>query len=122
VFADAGFGTNRDYSSQIGIITGLRDPESVNVNVIHVTSCKAKRVALAAETLAISDVFDIGFMSKRNMEALLSRNVKLILHTNARSLYHIMISLALIPTERRLAIDISAVREGYEAHILQILF
>jgi hypothetical protein len=48
------------------------------------------------------------------MQEMLNREVKLILYTDARSLYHIVISLAPVPSERRLAIDIAAVREGYE--------
>lgn len=117
VFMDAGFGTNKDFSSQIGVITALRDPVSTRINLINVSSGKAKRVArsaLAAETLATSDAFDVGYVLKKNMELMLGRTVKLILYTDARSLYHIMISLAPVPTERRLAIDIAAVREGYE--------
>jgi hypothetical protein len=89
VFADAGFGLNKDYSSQIGVITGLRDPVTANINIINITSCQAKRVArsaLAAETLAVSDAFDAGFVLEHSMQETLNREVKLILYTDARSL------------------------------------
>jgi hypothetical protein len=101
VFVDAGFGSNKEYSSQVGGISGLRDPVKANTNAFNIASCKAKRVArsaLAAEKLAILDAFDTDFVLKHNTQKMLNREVKLILYTDARSLYHIVISLALVPS------------------------
>jgi hypothetical protein len=58
--------------------------------------------------------FYIGFSLKHRLEEILCRKVNLVLYTDACSLYHITISLDSTPTERRLAIDLAAVREGFE--------
>jgi hypothetical protein len=117
VFLDARFGTKKDQSSQIGILIGIHDPNTNCINVTHVTSCKSRRVArsaLAAEALAMSEAFDIAFSLKHSLQDMLCRKVNLVLYTDDRSLYHTTFSLASIPTERRLAIDLAAVREGFE--------
>jgi hypothetical protein len=60
VFLDASFGTNKYQLSQIGILTGIHDPNTNCINVTHVTSCKSRRVArsaLAPETLEMSEAF-----------------------------------------------------------------
>jgi hypothetical protein len=116
-FVDAAFGNNSDNSSQIGIITCLHDPETGRANIINYSSTKSRRVArsaLAAELFALPDGFDVGFALKHTLSKLLRRVVSLIWYTDARSLYHLAISLAPTPAEKRLSIDIAAVRQGVE--------
>jgi hypothetical protein len=121
VFLDAAFGTNEDHSSQVGIVVCIRDMRSSEVNLIHAASMKSRRVArsaLAAETLALSEAFDVGYVIRQSMECLLGCSLPLVLYTDARSLYHLTISLSACPTERRLAIDIAAVREAFEKRVI----
>jgi hypothetical protein len=89
----------------------------IQINVKHIPSSKSRRVALSAlpaETLAKSEAFDVGFSLKHTLEYMLCRKVNLVLYTDAHSLYHISISLASTLTEKSLAIDLAAVREGFE--------
>jgi hypothetical protein len=62
----------------------------------------------------MSEAFDVGFSLKHSLEDMLFRKVNFVLYTDARSLLHITIPLASTPTERRLVIDLAAVREGFE--------
>jgi hypothetical protein len=51
---------------------------------------------------------------KHTLSSILGHDVPLFLFTYARSLYHVTISLAPTPTERRLTIDIASVRPAFE--------
>jgi hypothetical protein len=117
-FIDAAFGTNSDMSSQNGIIICLRDPSTSCLNVVHATSAKARRIArsaLSAETLALSDGFNVGYAMNHALSSILGRIVPLVLYTDARSINHLTILLAPSPTEKRLAIDIAGVRKAFES-------
>lgn len=114
---DASFATNEDYSSQIGVLAMLREPDTGMCNVIHYTSHKTKRVCksiLAAELLAMTDGFDIGYAITYSVKQMTNRShVDLTIATDSRSLFCLAITLGQT-TERRLQIDLAAIREAYE--------
>ena len=116
VCIDAAFATNKDRSSQIGVLTMMRNRTTGAANIVHYSSTKSKRVcksALAAEIFALVDGFKIGYTVAHFMSELLMRKVTLTLYTASQSLYRLCISLAQT-TERRLQIDLTLIREAYE--------
>ena len=117
VCIDAAFPCNRGYSSQLGVLCLVRDPDTGDCNIIHYISMKSKRVCkivLHAELLALVEGFDLGFVIRDALERCTRRKaVNLTLGTDSRSLYCILVKLAQT-TERRLVINISLVRQEYE--------
>lgn len=114
---DAAFGTNRDHTSQLGVLVLMRDRENGDCNIIHYSSSKSKRVCrsvLAAELFALMEGFDIGYTVRDSFVKCSGRkDVNLILATDSRSLFSLSITLAQT-TEKRLLIDLSLIREAYE--------
>ncbi len=116
VCIDAAFATNKDKSSQIGVLTMMRNRKTGAANIVQYSSTKSKRVcksSLAAELFALVDEFKIGYTVAHFMSELLMRKVTLTLYTDSQSLYRLCISLAQT-TERRLQIDLTLIREAYE--------
>jgi len=116
VCIDASFATNKDKSSQLGVLAMLRDSDVGTVNIVHYTSSKSKRVcksALAAELFAFIAGFDIVFTIRHSLERMFPRKIDLTIYTDSHSLYGLCISLAQT-TERRLQIDLALIREAYE--------
>lgn len=117
VCIDAAFATNSDKSSQLGVLAMIRNKHTMDVNIIHFSSSKSKRVAksvLAAELFSMIDGYDVGFSIKEAVVRMTGlKNVELTLQTDSKSLYDLVISLAQT-TERRLQIDLEILREGYE--------
>ena len=114
-FADSSFSNNQDLSSQLGIIVVLTDATGT-ANVLHYNSYKSKRVVrsvLGGETYAFADVFDVAYSIRHDLRKILQKDVKLTLLTDSMSLFKVIINSS-VTTEKRLMIDISAVREAYE--------
>ncbi len=62
VCMDAAFAANMDKSSQLGVLSMLRNAKNYNTNIIHYESTKSKKVfrcVLAAELFALADRGDI---------------------------------------------------------------
>lgn len=115
VFADAGFATNKDKTSQLGYVITLMDGNS-NANIIHYGSCKAKRVArsvLSAELLAIILSFDIASTIRIAVNDIFGKQVPMQLFTDSRCLYDCLVSLG-STTEKRMLIDLQILRQAYE--------
>lgn len=115
VYSDAAFANNTDLSSQLGFIILLCDKHN-NCNVINFSSHKSRRIVrsvLGGKVYAFADSFDASYTIKRDLEAMLNRPVRLKMFTDSKSLFDIITNCS-GTTEKRLLIDIKAVREAYE--------
>ena len=65
--------------------------------------------------MALADGFDIGFMIKYDLQLLTGNVIPLIIMTDSLSLFD-FITKATVTTEKRLMIDLNAVREAYQKH------
>ena len=128
VFVDGSFANNKDLSSQIGyvIVLGTEgDPPedhqfTLTGNIVHWSSTKAKRVTksvLASEILAMSDGTDKGTVIVATINQILRQlnlhSIPMIVCTDSFSLYECLVKLG-TTNEKRLMIDIMALRESYE--------
>ncbi len=87
-FSDASFANNYDLTSQLVHTEFIIDGEG-NAVPIHIKSCKARRVTrsvMAAEVIAFSDVFDVGYTLATELSNLPGRKVPLILLMGSKSL------------------------------------
>ncbi len=67
---------------------------------------------MAAEVIAFSDAFDVGYTLATELSSLLGRKVPLILLTDSKSLFDV-ISKGSRTSEKRMMLDIAAARERY---------
>jgi hypothetical protein len=117
VYADSSFGNCHDSGTQIGYIMFLMDKLN-NASVITFRSYKARRVvrsSTAGETLALADSFDSAFVIRHDLQAILGRKVPLLLLTDSESLFYTL-TRDKYTRERRLLLDIAAVRNAYKSH------
>ena len=122
VYSDASFATNADGSSQLGYIIFLVDG-SGKCQPISWSSHKAKRVTrsvLGSEVLALADAFDMAYALKHDIQALLSKEIPLVLITDSLSLFDV-ISKSTITAEKRLMIDLKATKESYKNREIEII-
>jgi hypothetical protein len=126
VFVDGSFANNHDLSSQIGYIVTLGIEEGTNGsftwtgNVIGYSSTKCKRVTraiLASELYSMVAGVDMA-ISLSTTFALICRqlsinNFPVIVCTDSFSLYECLVKLG-TTKEKRLMIDIMALRQSYE--------
>ena len=128
VFVDGSFANNRDLSSQIGyvIVLGNETPhptENVIIlrgNIVHWSSTKSKRVTrsvLASEVHGMSSGVDIAYALNGTIAQVLARlgrpAIPLIVCTDSLSLYECIVKLG-TTREKRLMVDIMAMRQMYE--------
>jgi len=116
-YADASFATNYDQTSQLGYIIALCDKFD-NASILHFQSYKSRRVArsvLGAETYAFADAFDFAFCTKQDIELVMGRDIPLMMFTDSKSLFDIITKCS-HTQEKRLMIDLQAVRDAYESH------
>jgi Reverse transcriptase (RNA-dependent DNA polymerase) len=114
VYSDSSFANIEDLTSQLGYIILLTDMTGI-CNVIHYSSHKSRRVTrsvLGGEVYAFADAFDQAFIIKHDLELLLNQRVPLTILTDSKSLFDV-ITKSSSTSERRLMIDITAVREAY---------
>jgi hypothetical protein len=120
VYADSSFANNEDLTSQLGYLVLLTDKND-RCNIIHYSSHKSRRVTrsvLGGEVHAFADAFDYAIVLKRDLEAMLSQEIPLTMLTDSKSLFDV-ITKSSTTTERRLMIDISAVRNAYDVGEIQ---
>jgi hypothetical protein len=127
VFVDASFANNKDLSSQIGfeVIIANESSEEDGVfelhgNLIHWSSTKCKRVTrstLASEIYSMVAGTDIAFAISTTLEIITKRlqltKIPTIVCTDSYSLYECLVKLG-TTMEKRLMIDIMALRQSYE--------
>jgi hypothetical protein len=113
--ADASFASNRDETSQLGFVIFLSDKHD-NCQPMVWASYKAKRVTRSvpgAETMALAEAFDAAYSHKHDVQGILKKEVPITLYTDSLSLLDV-ISKSTMPREKRLAIDIEAMKRAYK--------
>ena len=118
-YTDASFSTNTDHSLQLGFIVLLSDKPD-NAFILHYAGYKSRRVArsvLGAETYAFADAFDFVYCAKTDLEELLDHRVSLSIFTDSVNLFDV-ITKCFQTQKRRLMIDLQAVREAYQMHVI----
>jgi hypothetical protein len=126
VFVDGSFANNKDFSSQLGyeiIIANESTGENdftIYGNLIHWSSTKSKRVTrsvLASEIYGMVSGVDsaiaIGTTLKMITDRLKLPTIPIIVCTDSYSLYECLVKLG-TTKEKRLIIDIIALRQSYE--------
>ena len=102
VYSDASFASNADLSSQVGNIIFLAD-DSGTCQPIAWYSHKIKRVSrsvLGSEVLAFADAFDMTYLLKHDLQALIKQTVT---------------------AEKRLMIDVKGTREAYRKREIEVI-
>ncbi|KAM4062690.1 cwf18 domain containing protein [Hirsutella rhossiliensis] len=98
VFTDGSFANNKDLSSQIGF--------------------RVTRSVLASEIYGLTSGFDLAFVIKQTVNTIAQRldlkQIPLVICTDSYSLYECLVKLG-TTTEKRLMIDIMALRQAYES-------
>jgi hypothetical protein len=121
IFINAAFANTFDLHSQIDCVICLIDCvicliDDVNVNLIHWSSIKCKRViksVLAAELYAMINDFDVEAIIKSIIERMLHITLSLILLTDSKSLYDCLVKLDTV-AKKRLIIDLMYLKQSYE--------
>ncbi|PVH67319.1 hypothetical protein DL98DRAFT_600668, partial [Cadophora sp. DSE1049] len=126
VFVDGSFANNKDLSSQIGFVLAIGSETegstgfTLSSNIIHASSTKCKRVTravLASELYAMVAGVDmlISLATTANMvtDKLGFPRLPTVVCTDSLSLYECIIKLG-TTKEKRLMIDIIAIRQSYE--------
>ena len=127
VFVDGSFANNKDFSSQLGheIILATEDHGDQGVftitgNLIHWSSTKSKRVTrstLASEVYGMVGGVDMAIVLGSTLKMITDRlnlpDIPLIVCTDSHSLYECLVKLG-TTKEKRLMIDIMALRQSYE--------
>ena len=126
VFVDGGFAGNKDLSSQIGLIVVLATEKmddstfEIRGNIVDYKSIKCKRVvrsALASELYSMVLGVDIAIAISTTLRLITQQlkigDVPTIICTDSFSLYECLVKLG-TTKEKRLMIDIMAIRQSYE--------
>lgn len=140
VFVDGSFANNNDMSSQLGFViilanetasqspalapvgaaTPRGDAFSIRGNIVHYSSTKCKRVTrsvLASEVYGMVAGVDIAYTLATTLEKITARlglpPIPTIVCTDSYSLYECLVKLG-TTKEKRLMIDIMALRQSYE--------
>lgn len=125
VFVDGSFANNRDYSSQIGYVLTLINESlsdqffNIQGNIIHWSSvkcCRITRSVLASELYTMVNSIDVTIAVPTTLnlitEKLNLNNIPLIVCSDSFSLYECMVKLG-TTKEKRLMVDIMAIRQSY---------
>ena len=126
VFVDGSFANNKDLSSQIGFVLAIGaetvgDAQfTLTGNIVHTSSTKCKRVTravLASELYAmvagIDMLISLGTTINMVTDKLGISRLPTIVCTDSLSLYECIVKLG-TTKEKRLMIDIMAIRQSYE--------
>ena len=115
-YSDGAFANNPDESSQLGYLILLSD-KGGRCNVLAYKSFKSRIVVcsvLGGEILAFSEAFDRSFIMKRDLEAILNRTIPMVMLTDSKSLFDVLVKNS-TTLERRLMIDFKAARDAYNS-------
>jgi len=126
VFVDGSFANNKDFSSQLGyeiIIANESTGENdftIHGNLIHWSSTKSKRVTrsvLASEIYGMVGGVDMAIAIGTTLKMITDRLglpvIPIVVCTDSYSLYECLVKLG-TTKEKRLMIDIMALRQSYE--------
>lgn len=132
-FVDGSFANNKDFSSQIGKIivlgnekaTSAKEEILVEGNIVDYGSVKSHRVTrsvLASElysmVLGVDTIIALGTTMSMIAAQLGIPDVPIVICTDSFSLYECLVKLG-TTKEKRLMIDIMAIRQSYERRELQ---
>ena len=132
-FVDGSFANNKDLSSQIGYVILLANEYPVDSsdqtddttiklrgNLLHWSSTKCKRVTrsvLASEVYGMVAGTDLAYAISSTLEQITNQlqlpPIPTIVCTDSKSLYQCLVKLG-TTKEKRLMIDIMALRQSYE--------
>jgi len=132
VFVDGSFANNKDFSSQIGYLIILANEVSTGTeefkikgNLVHYSSTKCKRVTrsvLASEIYGMVGGVDMAIAINTTIKMITDQlgfpGISIIVCTDSFSLYECLVKLG-TTKEKRLMIDIMAIRQSYERRELQ---
>ncbi|EAQ91892.1 hypothetical protein CHGG_00127 [Chaetomium globosum CBS 148.51] len=133
VFVDGSFANNRDFTSQLGFAIILANEDEINDrhefsitgNLIHFSSTKSKRVTrsvLASEVYGMVAGVDMAYALASTLRQITAHlnlpAIPTIVCTDSYSLYECLVKLG-TTKEKRLMIDIMALRQSYERRELQ---
>jgi hypothetical protein len=133
VFVDGSFANNRDLTSQLGFAIILANEAAINDrneftitgNLIHFSSTKSKRITrsvLASEIYGMVAGVDMAYALASTLQMITTRlslpPIPTIVCTDSYSLYECLVKLG-TTKEKRLMIDIMALRQSYERRELQ---
>jgi hypothetical protein len=133
VFVDGSFANNRDFTSQLGFAIILANEDEINDrhefsitgNLIHFSSTKSKRVTrsvLASEVYGMVAGVDMAYALASTLRQITTHlnlpAIPTIVCTDSYSLYECLVKLG-TTKEKRLMIDIMALRQSYERRELQ---
>jgi hypothetical protein len=116
VYCDSSLANNLDGSTQLGHLIALADA-SGSCSILAFRSYKAKRIvrsSTAGETLALADAFDASCIVRKDIEMVLQQSVPMLLLTDSEVLFSTL-ARDKYAKERRLLLDIAAVRQAYQA-------
>ncbi|KAK6211233.1 hypothetical protein QIS74_10497 [Colletotrichum tabaci] len=127
VFVDGSFANNVDFTSQLGFIIVLAnekqaddDTFTITGNIVHFSSTKSKRVTrsvLASEVYGMVAGVDMAYAISTTLRMITDRlslpPIPTIVCTDSYSLYECLVKLG-TTKEKRLMIDIMALRQSYE--------
>jgi hypothetical protein len=128
VFVDGSFANNRDLTSQLGFVIVLANETTIDThneftirgNIIHFSSTKSKRVTrsvLASEIYGMVAGVDMAYAIASTLRMITARlglpYIPTIVCTDSYSLYECLVKLG-TTKEKRLMIDIMALRQSYE--------
>jgi hypothetical protein len=132
VFADGSFANNKDLSSQLGYVIILANestkPEesfTIRGNLIDYRSVKCKRVTrsvLASEIYGMVSGVDMAYALGSTIKMITQQldlpTIPIVVCTDSYSLYECLVKLG-TTKEKRLMIDVMAIRQSYEQRELQ---
>ena len=114
IISDAAFGNARGLRSQLGYLILLVDDTGA-ANIIHYASNRCKRVTrsvLAAEVHGLVLAFDHSFIIQDMIKEILGRTLDVEAYVDSKTLFDVVAKNS-NTTEKRLQIDIFALKESY---------
>ena len=115
-YSDAGFANTDDLKSQLSIMIFLID-KHCNASLIHYASWKSRRIVrsvLAAELFAFVSCNDFCQILAHDMHLITGKRFPVHLITDSKSIFDTITKLSSV-SEKRLMIDISALRQSYSS-------
>ena len=123
LFTDASFANCNNLKSQIGFLLVLADGSN-NANILHYGSSRCKRITrsvMAAEVHGLIHGFDAAYVTRHMMEEILGKEIPMDIFVDSRTLFNIVAKDA-SPSEKRLKIDIWALKESYNKKEFENLY
>jgi len=114
VYADSSFNNRENARSQLGYIIILADASN-KCCIIQYSSRKSRRVTRSTssgEAFALTDGFDAAYVLRHDLQRMINVKVPILAFTDSEILFDI-ITRNKMTTEKRLMIDIKAIRESY---------